>query len=194
MLFHGPTRHCAGSCNFQQGYWGGQAQDFDIISKLPPPLTDKGVQSFLGHARFCALLVKDVKFEWTEKCMDAFNTLKKLLPSTPIMMAPDWSLLFELICDVSDFALGDVLGQRIDKVPHTRSLGRTWLVLRLLYSLTMLLWDICLLRKMLSLDWLDRYSSCKSLILRLGTERVVRMWWQIIYPGPFMKKKEICFL
>jgi hypothetical protein len=50
--------------------------------------------------------------------MEAFNTLKKLLTSAPIIMAPDWSLLFELMCDASDFALGAVLGQRINKVPH----------------------------------------------------------------------------
>jgi hypothetical protein len=92
----------------------------DIISKLPPPMTVKGVRSFLGHAGFYkrfikdfskisrplyALLAKDVKFVWTEKCMDAFNILKKLLTSIPIMMAPDWSLQFELMCDASDFAL-----------------------------------------------------------------------------------------
>jgi hypothetical protein len=50
--------------------------------------------------------------------MTAFNTLKKLLTSAPIMMAPDWSIPFELMCDASDFALGAVLGNRINKVPH----------------------------------------------------------------------------
>ena len=73
----------------------------DIISKLPPPLTTKGVRSFLGHVGFyrrfikdfskisipfCALLAKDAKFEWTNECMDAFNILKRLLTSAPIMM------------------------------------------------------------------------------------------------------------
>jgi hypothetical protein len=48
--------------------------------------------------------------------MDAFNTLKKLLTSMPIMMAPNWSLPFELMCDASDFALGAILGQIINKV------------------------------------------------------------------------------
>jgi hypothetical protein len=64
------------------------------------------------------LLAKDTKFEWTEECKKAFNILKKLLTSTPIMMALDWNLTFELMCDASDFALGVVLGQRINKVPH----------------------------------------------------------------------------
>ena len=50
--------------------------------------------------------------------MDAFNILKKLLTSAPIMMALDWSLPFELMCDTSDFAMGVVLSQRINKVPH----------------------------------------------------------------------------
>jgi hypothetical protein len=50
--------------------------------------------------------------------MVAFNTLEKLLTSAPIMMAPDWSLPFELMCDASDFAVGALLGQRINKVPY----------------------------------------------------------------------------
>lgn len=105
----------------------------DIISKLPPPTTVKGVRSFLGHAGFyrrfikdfskisrplCTLLSKDFEFVWTEECMNAFNTLKELLTSAPIMMAPDWNLPFELMCDASDYALGAVLGQRVNKVPH----------------------------------------------------------------------------
>ncbi|XP_059458340.1 uncharacterized protein LOC132187936 [Corylus avellana] len=66
----------------------------------------------------CALLGKEAKFDWTKECMTAFNTLKMLLTSAPIMRAPDWSLPFELMCNASDFAVGAVLGQRINKVPH----------------------------------------------------------------------------
>ena len=41
--------------------------------------------------------------------------LKKALISTPIVQPPDWNLPFEIMCGASDYALGDVLGQRVDK-------------------------------------------------------------------------------
>nr|GEZ24574.1 retrovirus-related Pol polyprotein [Tanacetum cinerariifolium] len=42
----------------------------------------------------------------------AFNTLKKKLTEALILVAPDWDLPFEIMCDASDFAVGAVLGQR----------------------------------------------------------------------------------
>jgi hypothetical protein len=71
----------------------------DIISKLPPPMTTKGVRSFLGHAGFYRRFIKD------------FSKISR----------PLYALLSKhtkLMCDASDFALGAVLGQRINKVPH----------------------------------------------------------------------------
>ncbi|GJV01272.1 reverse transcriptase domain-containing protein [Tanacetum coccineum] len=61
----------------------------DVIDKLPHPTTVKGVRSFLGHA---------------EKLTEA-----------PILIASDWDLPFELMCDASDFAIGAVLRQRHKK-------------------------------------------------------------------------------
>nr|GEZ06968.1 reverse transcriptase domain-containing protein [Tanacetum cinerariifolium] len=45
----------------------------------------------------------------------AFQTLKKTLTEAPILIAPNWDLPFVLMCDVSDFAIGAVLGQRHEK-------------------------------------------------------------------------------
>lgn len=106
----------------------------EVIEKLPPPVSVKGVQSFLGHAGFyrrfiqvfskitkplSQLLEKESNFDWTIECDHAFETLKNALVNAHVVCAPDWSLPFELMCDASDFAVGVVLGQRKDKKFHT---------------------------------------------------------------------------
>lgn len=48
----------------------------------------------------------------------AFKTLKSKPVFAPIMVAPDWSLPFEIMCDANDIAVGVVLGQRKDKLLH----------------------------------------------------------------------------
>ncbi|GAU47732.1 hypothetical protein TSUD_386910 [Trifolium subterraneum] len=42
----------------------------------------------------------------------------KQLTTAPIIIAPDWKLDFELMCDASDYAVGAVLGQRKNKNFH----------------------------------------------------------------------------
>ena len=56
--------------------------------------------------------MQGVPFEFNDPCMNAFKLLKEKLILTPMVVAPDWNLPFELMCDVSDFAVGAVLGQR----------------------------------------------------------------------------------
>ena len=99
----------------------------DLVRHLPSPTSVREVRSFLGHAGFyrrfikdfskvaqplCRLLQKEVSFEFNEACEKAFNHLKDLLTTAPIITPPDWSIPFELMCDASDYALGAVLGQR----------------------------------------------------------------------------------
>ena len=105
----------------------------EIIEKLPPPTSLKGVRGFLGHAGFYRrfikdfsfiakpltnLLIKDVPFVFDDACQSAFDRLKKALVSAPIITPPDWSLPFEIMCDASDYAIGSVLGQRKDNRLH----------------------------------------------------------------------------
>ncbi|GJT72328.1 reverse transcriptase domain-containing protein [Tanacetum coccineum] len=59
-------------------------------------------------------LVFDAKFDFFEDCKKAFNILKEKLTIAPIIISPDRNVPFELMYDASDFAVGAVLGQRID--------------------------------------------------------------------------------
>ncbi|KAL4388517.1 hypothetical protein GQ457_09G015730 [Hibiscus cannabinus] len=92
----------------------------EVIEKLPPPTTVKGIRSFLGHARFyrrfikdfskiskplCNLLQQNQPFVFYEDCQGAFKELKKKLISAPIVVPPDWTSPFELMCDASDYAV-----------------------------------------------------------------------------------------
>ncbi|GKD51486.1 reverse transcriptase domain-containing protein [Tanacetum coccineum] len=50
--------------------------------------------------------VKNAPFNFSEECILAFDTLKRELTQAPIMIKPDWSLPFEIMCDASDYAVG----------------------------------------------------------------------------------------
>src|SRR3954467_11869884 len=102
----------------------------EAIESMPYPRDIKGIRSFLGHAGFYRrfikdfsktlrpltnLLQKDAPFVFDEDCKEAFTVLKKALIYAPIVQSPDWNLPFEIMCDASDYAVGAVLGQRVDK-------------------------------------------------------------------------------
>nr|GEZ96998.1 reverse transcriptase domain-containing protein [Tanacetum cinerariifolium] len=55
------------------------------------------------------LLEKDTSFLFSKECVEAFQTLERKLTEAPILIAPDWDLPFELMCDASVFAIGVVL-------------------------------------------------------------------------------------
>ena len=40
------------------------------------------------------------------------------MTTAPIIRPPDWKIPFEIMCDASDYAIGVVLGQRLEKIPH----------------------------------------------------------------------------
>ncbi|XP_054807358.1 uncharacterized protein LOC129309679 [Prosopis cineraria] len=105
----------------------------DVITSLPYPTSVREVRSFLGHAGFyrrfiqdfskialplSRLLQKDVDFKFDKACEQAFDELKKRLTTPPIIQPPNWDLPFELLCDASNYALGAVLSQKVDKKSH----------------------------------------------------------------------------
>jgi len=76
----------------------------DIIQSLTYLKCVKDVRSFLGHVGFyrrlikdfskiasplCALLAKDVPFDFKENCMRAFDQLKLTVTSPPIVQPPN---------------------------------------------------------------------------------------------------------
>ncbi|GJT31900.1 reverse transcriptase domain-containing protein [Tanacetum coccineum] len=90
----------------------------DVIAKLPPPTTIKGIKSFFGYVGFyhrfiqdfskiawpmTHLLEKDTPFMFLKECMESFEYLKNKLTEAPILVAPDWDLPFEIMYDASDF-------------------------------------------------------------------------------------------
>ena len=101
----------------------------ELISKFPSPTNVKTVRQFLGHAGFYRrfirdfskiakplykLLEKDAKFELDAEYQEKFEDLKAYLTIAPIVRALDWHLPFEVMCDASNLAVGEVLGQRVE--------------------------------------------------------------------------------
>ena len=87
----------------------------------------KDVRSFLGFGNFYrkfipgfstlaaplnALLKKDTIFQWTEETQQSFDTLKRKLTSSPVLMMPDQSRPFQIKCDASKYTSGAVLTQQ----------------------------------------------------------------------------------
>ena len=88
------------------------------------PETVPEIQSFLGLAGYyrwfvpdfskiarpmTELLKKGVKFVWDDKCDQAFQTLRKLLTSAPVLAQPDITRPFDIYCDASGTSLGRIL-------------------------------------------------------------------------------------
>ncbi|XP_057799390.1 uncharacterized protein LOC131015119 [Salvia miltiorrhiza] len=95
----------------------------DLIVKLPYHSNVKEIRAFLGHAGFyrrfikdfaktaqplTRLLHQDVSFVFDDKCKEAFDLLKSILTSAPIIQPPIWGEPFEIMCDASDFAEFDL--------------------------------------------------------------------------------------
>ena len=104
----------------------------EVIQNLPLPKKLRDLRSCLGHVGFycrfirdfakvskplTTLLCKEKDFFIDKEGERAFEMLKLALIEAPILQSPNWDLPFEIMCDALDYAVGSVLGQRIDKKP-----------------------------------------------------------------------------
>ena len=76
------------------GYYRRFIEDF---SRLAAPMT--------------RLTRKEVKFDWDDRCEEAFQELKRRLTSAPILIVPDRGQGYTVYCDASRAGLGCVLMQ-----------------------------------------------------------------------------------
>jgi hypothetical protein len=58
-----------------------------------------------------SLLQKNIKFEWNPRCEAAFQKLKELLTTAPILAQPDLTKPFDVYCDACGSGLDCVLMQ-----------------------------------------------------------------------------------
>ena len=59
---------------------------------------------------------KNAKFDFDELCKVAFDEIKSRLVTAPIMVTTGWNKEFEIMCDISNYAMGAILGQRTKKM------------------------------------------------------------------------------
>jgi len=76
------------------GYYRRFIPDFSKVSK---PITE--------------LLKKQTKFVWSPECNEAFETLKKLLTTAPVLAHPNIEKSFDVYYDASGIGIGCVLMQ-----------------------------------------------------------------------------------
>lgn len=105
----------------------------DVITNPSYPTNVKEVRYFLRHADFhCRfikdfskitqpltnLLQKEVEFKFNEEYKQGFDKLNATLIGALVIQAPRQDLPFEIMCDTSNYTIGAVLGQRVEKKHH----------------------------------------------------------------------------
>ena len=99
------------------------------VNEYPTPFDVRSLRSFLGLASYYkrfvpsfskvvaplhALTRKDTRYTWSSGCQEAFQQLKILLTTAPLLKYPDFVKPFIVETDASGTGLGAVLAQKQD--------------------------------------------------------------------------------
>lgn len=90
-----------------------ETEKIRCIMEWPKPRNVKGVRRFLGLmgyywkfvknygkiAKPLTELTKKDNFSWGQSASDAFNQLKQIMTTSPVLALPNFSLAFEVECD-----------------------------------------------------------------------------------------------
>lgn len=98
----------------------------EAVKSYPVPKTTRELKGFLGLAGYyrrfipnfskiakplTELLKKNTPYVWDDRTENAFNTLKELLTTQPLLQYPDFTKPFVLTTDASNDAIGAILSQ-----------------------------------------------------------------------------------
>ncbi|GJS47262.1 reverse transcriptase domain-containing protein [Tanacetum coccineum] len=104
-------------------YIAGKLSDIRVIDPefcAHKILLEDDYEPSVQHQRRVNPKIHDVIKKEVEKLLDAgliypISDSPWKLTEAPILIAPNWDQPFEIMCDASDYAIGAVLGQRIEK-------------------------------------------------------------------------------
>ena len=97
------------------------------VKDWPTPTMLKEVQVFIGFANFYRRFIKDflslahplhdltkkdVPWQWTQEQQKAFDSIKEMFCTEPILKVYDPELPMQIECDASGFATGGILSQK----------------------------------------------------------------------------------
>ena len=101
-----------------------EKEKVDGVLSWPEPKNVKDVRKFLGLANYYRRFIKDfawvarpintltrknVKWQWGSEQQQAFNELKRIFTTRPVLAAPDLNKEFRMEADTSNYATGGVL-------------------------------------------------------------------------------------
>ena len=166
----------------------------EAIKNVEPPTSKTGVRSFLGMANYCAKFIPsfsdisqplreltkdDSTFQWTEEHKRAFDKIKEILSSTPVMAYFDPAKETELVTDASPVGLSAILVQKCPKTKNRRVVAyvsRSLTDVESRYSQTekealAIVWSVERLHTYLYGSHFALYTDCKPVQLIFGNPK-----------------------